>query len=359
MLSKARLNVVRYRSVIIILCLGFSASLQLACSAVGIGTETAYVISERLELRSTTAKVFRSVGQLKNGDRVTIVERAEQDGRSWARLRGPNGESGWSDVRFLVSEDIVEQLKDLAEGIKDIPVQATGQPKKALNLRLTPDRSTEDNVITRLPEGTTLEIIEIERKPRPANLESKSSVIAEDDNEEKDTEQKTDQWFKVRVKDNQVLPAGWAYAGSLQLDIPDEIYYHVSGGYEITGWQKIGTITDSGGRSGGAWFVFEKELYPDNKDKGVDKSGNEDFSRVKVISWDPGTRNAFTPFRIDLRGKFPVTLKMDGNRGQFQLKELDKSNSLQTRDGSVDLSSDGKVTITGLKASESQPKPKK
>jgi uncharacterized protein YgiM (DUF1202 family) len=330
-----------------IVCPGFMVCLLFlaACSSIGLGTETAYVVSQRMTLLSSTAKVSKTVGELKNGDKVTILERLEEGGRSWARLRGAGGETGWADARFLVSEDVVGSLRKLAEEVKDIPAQAVAESKSYLKLRLSPDRSSDDNAVTRLSAGTVFEIIERERKPRPVSLENKTSAGSED-NEDKDTEQKFDDWFKVRVKDNQVLPAGWVYGGSLQLNVPDEISYYASSGRRITGWQKIGTVTDAGGRSGGAYLMFEKEIFPDDKDR----SGKEDFDRIQVISWDAGRRDYFTPVRENIRGRFPVIVKTEGSRSQFQIKELDQNENLQTRVCSIELASDGKVTVTGLKA---------
>ncbi len=159
----------------------------------------------------------------------------------------------------------------------------------------------------------------------------------------------------MRVKDNQVLPAGWVYGGSVQLDIPDEIAYYASAGHRIVGWQKIGTVTDSGGRSGGAYLVLEKEIFSSDKEK----SGREDFDRIQVISWDPAHRDYFTPVRENIHGKFPVNLKMDGNRGKFRIREFDKGGNLQTREGTVELASDGRVSVTGLKSPEQRGRQKK
>lgn len=320
-------------------------SVLTACSRIGIGTETAYVISARMTLRSSTAKVFRSVGELKNGDKVTILERLEEAGRSWARLRGPEGQTGWADARFLVSEEIVDALRQMAEEVRDVPAQGIGEAKDYIRLRLSPDRSSADNSVTRLPVGTVFEIIERQRKPRPVSLESQSSNT--EDTEDKDVEQKFDEWYKVRIKDNQVLPIGWVYGGTVRLDVPDEISYYGSAGHYIIGWQKLGTVTDAGGRSGGAYLVLEKEIFNDDKDS----NGTEDFNRVQIISWDAGRRDYFTPVRENIRGRFPVMLKIDGKRGEFQIQELDKTGNAQRRNCTFELADDGRVNVTGLKTS--------
>src|SRR5206468_1844576 len=120
-----------------------------------------------LELHSSTAKVSRGVGELHRGDQVTVLERVEDGSTNWAKLRGPNGQTGWVEAGYLVNQDVVERSRRLASETKEIPAQATGRSKAKLKLRLTPDRSTEENVAMMLPAGTTFEIVDRARRPRP------------------------------------------------------------------------------------------------------------------------------------------------------------------------------------------------
>src|SRR5207253_369193 len=82
-------------------------------------------------------------------------------------------------------------------------------------LRLSPDRSDDDNVATTLPLGTEFEIVARERKPRPARIESKGEA-----KEDSESNVRYDNWYKVRLKDYAVLPAGWIYGESVTMEGP-------------------------------------------------------------------------------------------------------------------------------------------
>jgi len=295
--------------------------------------ERAFVVPEKLKLKNSTAQAARSIGELKSGDQVTVVDRANaEDGESWSQVKGPNGESGWIRSLNLVKMEIVEKSRQIAAEIKDIPTQAVGKSKATLKLRLSPDRSDDDNVATTLPLGTGLEIVARERKPRPTKIEGKGET-----KEESENSVKYDNWYKVRLKDSAVLPAGWIYGDSVALEIPNEIFYFVSSGREIVGWQRIGTATGADNKSGEHFLVLERKNF--GADEGVD------FDRVKVLAYDPATRDYSTPFREDVAGRFPLTLKMDGSRGYFQVFAVDKNGQTQKLTYGVEMLEGGKVRV--------------
>jgi hypothetical protein len=304
-----------------------------SCSQGSAQDEKAFVVPERLRLKSSTAQVSRSVGELKSGDQVTVIDRANaEDGESWSKVEGPNGESGWTRSLTLVRREIVEKSRQIAAEIKDTPTQAVGKSKATLKLRLSPDRSDDDNVATSLPLGTELEIVARERKPRPARIEGKGEP-----KEESEGNIKYDNWYKVRLRDYAVLPAGWIYGDSVSLEIPPEIFYFVSSGREIVGWQRIGTATGPDNGSGEHFLALER--------KNIVVDDGVDFDRVKVLAYDPATRDYSTPFREDVAGRFPVTLKMDGSRGYFQIITVDKSGQTQKLTYGVEMLEGGKVRI--------------
>jgi hypothetical protein len=301
--------------------------------------ETAYVVPERLKLRSSTAQASRVIAEVKGGDRVTITTRANaEDGTPWVKVNHPDGEQGWAEARYFVKEGVVEESRLIAEKIKDIQTQGTGKSKATLKLRLTPDRSNDSNVATLLPSGTTLEIVGRDRKPKPANLTVEAENEIPSKTSKSAPEIKYDDWLLVRLKDYAVLPAGWIYGGSVGLEIPPEIIYFVSSGRRITGWQKIATIHGDDSKTGDHYLVVER------KNSGADDQ--VDFDRVKILAYDPHTRNYSTPFREDLSGRFPVTLKMEGTRGQFQLITIDKNNQQQSLTYTIEMIDGGKVKVT-------------
>lgn len=310
-----------------------------ACSHSESSGQMAVVVPERLELYSTTAKVKRVVAELRSGDRVTVLERVEDSGANWVKLSGPNGQTGWTEARHLVSQEIVDRSRQIASEIQQTQAQAIGRSKASLKLRLTPDRSAEDNVITTLPSGSTLEIVDRERHPRPAPSDAKTvtqPVADVKDSEAQST--KYDEWYKVRVKDNALLPAGWIYAGSVELAVPGEITYYASSGRKIVGWQKIGTARDDEGRAGDHYLVLERwALLSDDK---------SDFSRIQVMAYDPKSRDYYVPFREDVQGRLPVTLKMEGSHGTFRIQALDKDGSTHPLDYKIETLEGGKIRVT-------------
>jgi hypothetical protein len=299
-----------------------------------LSDEKAFVVPERLKLRSSTAQAARVVGELKSGDQVTVTKRANaEDGANWSEVKGPNGEEGWIESRYLAKREIVEKSRKIAEEIKDIPTQAIGRSKATLKLRLSPDRSNDDNVATMLPLGTALEIVARERKPRPATLDAKSETT-----EGADKNVRYDDWYQVRLKDYAVLPAGWIYGGSVELEVPPEIVYFVSSGRKITGWQLIGTVKGDDGKSGEHYLVLERKNF------GADEK--IDFDRIKVLAYEPYSRDYSTPFREDITGRFPVTMKMNGTRGHFQIIAVDKSGREEKLTYEVEMLEGGKVRVT-------------
>ncbi len=310
-----------------------------SCSQASSINEAAYVVPERLKIKSSTAQASRVVAELKSGDRVTITGRANaEDGTPWAKVNGSGGETGWAEARYFVKDGVVEESRRIAEKFREIQTQAVGKSKATLKLRLTPDRSDDANVASLLPSGTILEIVGRERKPKPANLITELEGDAATGKASKNPpEIKYDDWYLVRLKDYAVLPAGWIYGGSVSLEIPSEIIYFSSSGRRITGWQKIATVPGNDSKSGEHYLVLERKV--------VDADEYADFDRMKVLAYDPDSRNYSTPFREDISGRFPVTLKMEGTRGQFQLTKVDKNNQTQLLTYDIEMLGGGKVKV--------------
>lgn len=332
--------------------------LAVSCSKDNYLSETAYVVPEKLRLKNSTAQAARAIGEMKGGDKVTITERSKsEDGTPWVNVKGTDGQEGWAESRYFVKEEIVVESRKIADQIRDIQTQAIGKSKATLKLRLTPDRTNDDNVASHMPSGTVMEIIARERKQRPASLDQKAESAEGAASESKTGESKSrdskpdvkyDEWFQVRLKDYAVLPAGWIYGGSVELDIPGEVVYFVSSGKRIVGWQKLGTVHGDDSRSGDHFLVMERKIS--------DADDRVDFDRIKVLAYDQATRNYSTPFREDLLGRFPVTLKMDGKTGTFRLTAIDKNGQKQEFEYSVELLSGGKIKTLKLNAQNTSKK---
>lgn len=306
--------------------------LAVACSKMASLNEAAYVVPEKLKLRSSTAQASRVVGEVKAGDRITITTRSKaEDGTPWVNIKSGDGQAGWAETRYFVKEEIVNKSRQMAESIRSIPTQALGKSKASLKLRLTPDRINEDNVATTLPSGTVLEIVARERKLRPASVDGKpeNAQPAAQNAKNADADVKYDAWFQVRLKDYAVLPAGWIYGGSVELDVPPEIIYFVSTKRKIMGWQKIGTARGDDNKTGDHYLVLERKVT------GADD--NSDFDLVKVLAYDPRSRNYNTPFRDEVLGRFPLTLTMNGQQGTFRVNAIGKDGQKQELEYGVEV----------------------
>ena len=110
-------------------------------------------------------------------------------------------------------EDVLEASKKLAAEDKDVPPQATGQLRASSNLRLTPDRSGNENIMMRLDSGSSFDIVGWKRVPKPKSSETIESDVApkagsaqqgsaktrtqsEENNEPEET---NELWYKVRL----------------------------------------------------------------------------------------------------------------------------------------------------------------
>lgn len=317
-----------------------------ACQHHGPLGEKAFVAPERLKLKSSTAQAARYTSELPGGTLVTVTDRdLSEEGVLWAEIRGPEPESrvGWVENRFLIKADLVEASRRLEAEIRTTPTQAVGRSKATLKLRLTPDRTAEENVITVVSSGSLLEIVRRERRPRPTT--PLASIPESDDlvttpSVTLPPDQKSDDWYLVRTPSMPVAPAGWIYGGSVNLEVPPEIVYFVSTGRRITGWHKLGTAQDQFGRPGDHYLVLEHRLFG-----GVEEL---DFDRVKILAYDPLTRNYLTPFQEDLSGRFPVTVSMIDNRGHFELTAADRSGQSRLHRYQIDENADGALRVTRL-----------
>jgi hypothetical protein len=338
--SKRRSGQWRGVTLLILLCL------TVACQRTGPLQEKAFVAPERLKLKSSTAQAARYTAELPGGAFVTVTDREEsEEGILWAEIRGPEPENrvGWVENRFLIKADLVESSRRLEAEIRATSTQAIGRSKATLKLRLTPDRTAEENVITIVSSGTLLEIVRRERRSRPTT--PLSSVNEGDDSVATPPvilppDQKYDDWYLVRTPSLPVAPAGWIYGGSVNLEVPPEIVYFVSSGRRITGWHKLGTAQDQFGRPGDHYLGLEHRVFGGGREL--------DFDRIKILAYDPLTRNYLTPFQEDLSGRFPVTVSMLGSRGYFELTAADRSGQPRLYRYQLDLDSGGALRVTRL-----------
>src|ERR1700757_192922 len=101
--------------------------------------EVAYVSTPQASLRDQVAAIYNRVGNVKNGERVEILDREKH----FARVRTASGIEGWIEQRFLVDQKPFDGLQKLTQDNQNDPVQAPGVLRNETNLHVTPGRDTE------------------------------------------------------------------------------------------------------------------------------------------------------------------------------------------------------------------------
>src|ERR1700736_3010351 len=141
--------------------------------------EVAYVSAPQAALRDQVAAIYNRVGNVKNGERVEVLEHEKR----FARVRTNSGIEGWIEQRYLVDQKTFDALQKLTEENQSDPVQAPGVLRNDTNLHITPGRETEH--LYQLTSGAKVSVLKratTEKQPAPpgqskANKKSSGSAL--------------------------------------------------------------------------------------------------------------------------------------------------------------------------------------
>ncbi|MGH9949354.1 MAG: hypothetical protein ACRD6X_19445, partial [Pyrinomonadaceae bacterium] len=145
----------KFRFIILILILAGLAMLQgcsLLDSTVGgithvIGlTDTATVISKTAQIRTSYAVVAADLLEVNRGDKLDVMDTIESEKVIWYRVRARDDENteGWIEAQHVITNEVLENSKKVAESYASLSPQASGKLRAASNLRLSPDMSPEN-----------------------------------------------------------------------------------------------------------------------------------------------------------------------------------------------------------------------
>lgn len=318
----------------------------LGCQTLASKNSTGVVVARRAQIRSSTAVVAADLLQVNRGDVVDILDSTDVADPSdntrkerWLRVKARDEDTteGWIEARNVMPEDVLEESRKLADQDKEIPAQASGQLRASSNLRLTPDRSGNENIMMRLDSGSSFEIVGWKRVPKP-----KSSEVIETDvapkagsvqqnparsgrqSDEEPQEEENELWYKVRLPPNaSPAPAGWIYGKQVELAVPSDIIFYRTG-REFVAWQRLDGDKDSndsnkdGAREAkpGSWMILEKSSA--NRQQGTDEP---DFDRIYVLGYDKRNQEHYTAYRSpDLRGYLPARIDGQGDNKTFIIR---------------------------------------
>ena len=320
--------------------------LSVGCSTLANKSSTGVIVARRAQIRSSTAVVAADLLQVNRGDVLDILEATDVTDPTdnlrkerWLRVKARDSDTteGWIEARNIMPDDVLKESEKLAAEDKDVPAQATGQLRASSNLRLSPDRTGNENIMMRLDSGSSFEIVGWKRVPKPKSSEAIETDVApkagsaaqqgsgrssQQEEEDKEPEETNELWYKVRLSaEASPAPAGWIYGKQVGLSVPSDIIFYRTG-REFVGWQRLDgdrekTTKDAGKEEKpGSWLILEKS--GSNQPHGVDEP---DFDRIYILGYDKRNQEHYTAYRSpDLKGYLPARVEGQGESKSFTLR---------------------------------------
>lgn len=315
-----------------------------ACGALANEENTGVVIAQRAQLRSSTALVAADLKEVMRNEVVDILDTSTaENGEQWLRVRTRDAEAteGWVEARNIMPQEMLERAQKLAREDEGVPPQATGQLRASTNLRFSPERVRNDNILMKLNSGARFEIVGWKRVAKPKTTEEtesddapKAGTVRQSENrgdrangETKMPEETTELWYKVRLSTAvSPAPAGWVYGKQVELTVPSDIIFYRTG-REFVAWQRLDdveSITPASQKEGdaardaqpGSWVILEKSSVGD-----VNKPDTPDFDRIYVLGYDKDRQEHYTVYRgPDVEGFLPLKVLNEGGNKLFTVR---------------------------------------
>ena len=329
------------------------ALLAAGCTAIAGHTSTGVVVTRSAQIRSSTAVVAADLFEVKRGDTVDILDSLDVPDPSdnskkerWFRVRARNEENteGWIEARNIMPDDVLAKSTKLSDEDKDLQPQATGQLHAGSNLRLSPDRSNNENIMMRLDSGSSFEIIgwkrlpkfkgaettESDTAPKAGTASNSNKKIQREDEENPEEQETTELWYKVRLSPSiSPAPEGWIFGKQVELMVPSDIIYYRTG-REFVAWRRLDedTSDDSSTKTKdvakdtrpGSWVILEKSNPKDEPHK-LDEP---DFDRIYVLGYEKHDQDHYTAYRSpDVEGYLPLRIEGKGANRTFTVRIKD------------------------------------
>jgi hypothetical protein len=349
--------------------LAFMAS---GCSTLANRSDTGVVVARSAQIRSSTAVVAADLLEVNRGEVLEILDSVDVPDPSdntkkerWYRVRARDADrtEGWIEARNMMLDQVVQNSRKLADADKGVPGQATGQLRASSNLRLTPDRNSNENIMMRLDSGSSFEVIGWKRVPKPTQGGSIESDVApkpgsappstksESDDEDQVEEDTNELWYKVRLSPSiSPAPEGWIYGKQVELTVPSDIIYYRRG-REFVAWRRLDDDSDDSttrskdvGRESkaGSWVILEKSTSREGH-----KPDEPDFDRIYVLGYDKRDQDHYTAYLSpDVKGYLPLRVEGHGGNKTFTVRIMDDSGQLKDQQYGLYRDDHGVMRVT-------------
>ncbi len=246
-----------------------------------------------MNLRDHVAAVYEKTGVVKNGERVEVLDHD----RRFAKVRTASGATGWMEQRYLVGQDVFDQIQKLTADNLNDPVQAQGVTRNDTNLHVEPGRDTEH--LYQISFGEKLSLLQrgTAEKPGAVAPPSRSAPPPGNQQDKKEPAPVIEDWWLVRDSNNRV---GWVLARMVDVDVPLEVAQYAEG-------QRIV-----------ACFVLDQVKDGDKKVAQYLTALSEpkdglpfDFNQIRVFTWNVKRHRYETAYRERMEGILPVTVAQE------------------------------------------------
>ncbi|HTS38416.1 MAG TPA: SH3 domain-containing protein [Candidatus Solibacter sp.] len=321
--------------------LAISASLfPLACGRTHRHVlEVAYVSTPQAALRDQVAAISNHVGNVKNGERLEVLEREKR----FARVRTATGIEGWIEQRYLIDQKTYDGLQKLTQEKQSAPVQAPGVLRNETNLHIRPGRETEH--LYQLASGAKVSILERATAEKQERVAQAAKPVLAKSGEKAAAEPHLEDWWLVRDESGRV---GWVLARMVDVDVPLDIAQYAEG-QRFVAFSKLNEVQDQEKK------VPQYLCVLTEPHDGLPY----DFDQVRVFTWNVKKHRYETAYREHgVDGVLPVTVTQEnfdkeGTLPVFLLRVKDDAGNISERKYKLNTPIVRRVLAPG----ESMPKP--
>ena len=254
--------------------------------------EIAYVSGVQAILRDHVAAVYEKTGVVKNGERVEVLDHD----RRFVKVRTATGVTGWVEQRYLVGQEVFDQIQKLTADNQNDPVQAQGAARNDTNLHVEPGRDTEH--LYQISSGEKLLLLKRGTAEKPGAVAPPSRSATPGSNQDKKQPVPViEDWWLVRDSHNRV---GWVLGRMIDLDIPLDVAQYAEG-QRIVAFFVLNQVQDADKKVAQYLTVVTEP-----------KDGLPfDFSQIRVFTWNVKRHRYETAYRERMEGVLPVTVSQE------------------------------------------------
>ena len=265
-------------------------------------------------LRDRVAAVYEKAGAVRNGEKVEVLDHD----RRFVKVRTSTGAIGWIEQRYLVSQEVFDQMQQLTKENLNDPVQGLATTRNDTNLHVEPGRDSEH--LYQISTGEKVSLL------KRVTAEKPNTVVAPrpgaKSSEKKEPMPVVEDWWLVRDSHDRV---GWVLGRMADLDVPLDIAQYAEG-QRIVAFFVLNDVQD-GDKKVPQYLTVLTEP----------KDGLPfDFNQVRVFTWNLRRHRYETAYRERFEGMLPVAIshenfEKEGTLPVFTVRVRDDNGNVTER----------------------------